>query len=243
MISAIVEKKITNVELDNNTILEKDLFDDKVGILDIRAKIDNNINCNIEMQVVDRENIEKRMLFYWRKMYSRSIKAGKDYLELEKTIVILISDYELESLKNIPQYSTKWQIREEKYSQTVLTDVLELYIIELPKFIKHKENKRKQMDSWLKFIENPEVVKMSENAEINKAREELEKISNDKRERYLAELREKYIMDQKAIEDAGYYKGIKAGKIDVARKLLQQGIAIEVISQATGLTKEEIEKL
>lgn len=243
MISAIVEKKITNVELDNNTILEKDLFDDKVGILDIRAKIDNNINCNIEMQVVDRENIEKRMLFYWSKMYSRSIKAGKDYLELEKTIVILISDYELESLKNIPQYSTKWQIREEKYSQTVLTDVLELYIIELPKFIKHKENKRKQMDSWLKFIENPEVVKMSENAEINKAREELEKISNDKRERYLAELREKYIMDQKAIEDAGYYKGIKAGKIDVARKLLQQGIVIEVISQATGLTKEEIEKL
>lgn len=243
MISAIVEKKITNVELDNNTILEKDLFDDKVGILDIRAKIDNNINCNIEMQVVDRENIEKRMLFYWSKMYSRSIKEGKDYLELEKTIVILISDYELESLKNIPQYSTKWQIREEKYSQTVLTDVLELYIIELPKFIKHKENKRKQMDSWLKFIENPEVVKMSENAEINKAREELEKISNDKRERYLAELREKYIMDQKAIEYAGYYKGIKAGKIGVARKLLQQGIAIEVISQATGLPKEEIEKL
>ena len=50
-------------------------------------------------------------------------------------------------------------------------------------------------------------------------------------------------MDQKAIESAGYYKGIKEGKIDVARKLLQQGIAIEVISQVTGFTKEEIEKL
>jgi hypothetical protein len=124
-----------------------------------------------------------------------------------------------------------------------LTDVLELYIIELPKFIKYKENKRKQMSSWLKFIENPEVVKMSENMEINKAKEELEKISSDEHERYLAELREKYIMDQKAIESAGYYKGIKEGKIDVARKLLQQGIAIEVISQVTGFTKEEIEKL
>ena len=29
----------------------------------------------------------------------------------------------------------------------------------------------------------------------------------------------------------------------VAKKLLEQGIAIEVISQATGLKKEEIEKL
>lgn len=100
-----------------------------------------------------------------------------------------------------------------------MTDVLELYIIELPKFIKYKENKRKKMSSWLKFIENPEVVKMSENMEINKAKEELEKISSDEHERYLAELREKYIMDQKAIESAGYYKGIKEGrkegKIDV----------------------------
>ena len=243
LISSIVEKKITNVELDNSTILEKDLLDDKVGILDIRAKIDNKINCNIEMQVVDHNNIEKRIMFYWSKMYSTSIKSGKDYETLEKTIVILISDYELESLKEIPKYQTKWQIREEEYHQVILTDVMELYIIELPKFIKYKENKRKEMNSWLKFIENPEVVKMSENMEINKAKEELEKISSDEHERYLAELREKYIMDQKAIESAGYYKGIKEGKIDVARKLLQQGIAIEVISQVTGFTKEEIEKL
>ena len=31
------------------------------------------------------------------------------------------------------------------------------------------------MNSWLKFIENPEVVKMSENMEINKAKEDLDK--------------------------------------------------------------------
>ena len=118
-----------------------------------------------------------------------------------------------------------------------------LYIIELPKFIKYKENKKKQVDSWLKFIENPEVVNMDENVAIKKAQKELEKISSDEHERYLAELREKYIMDQKATEDAGYYKGIKEGMISVAKKLLQQKISIEVISKATGLTKEEIEKL
>ena len=259
LISSIVDKKITNVKLDTSTILEKDLFDDKVGILDIRAKIDNKINCNIEMQVVDKNNIEKRMLFYWSKMYSSNIKAGKDYSTLEKTIVILISDYELESLKKIPKYQTKWQIREEKYHQIILTDVMELYIIELPKFMKYKENSKERMNSWLKFIENPEVVKMDEHVEINKAKKELEKISNNAHERYLAELREKYILDQKATDSAGYVKGKKDGKKEgltegltkgkaeainlVAKKLLEQGIAIEVISQATGLKKEEIEKL
>ena len=169
LIGSIIEKKITNVELDNNTILEKDLFDDKVGILDIRAKIDNNINCNIEMQVVDHSNIEKRILFYWSKIYSKSINAGKDYSELEKTIVILISDYELESLKEVSKYQTKWQIREEEYHQIILTDVMELYIIELPKFIKYKENRKNEMNSWLKFIENPEVIKMDGNEELKKS--------------------------------------------------------------------------
>lgn len=86
--------------MDNNTILKKDLFDDKVGVLDIKAKIDNCINCDIEMQVVDKNDIERRIVFYWSRSYSRSIKAGKDYSELEKTIVILITDYELDSLKN-----------------------------------------------------------------------------------------------------------------------------------------------
>lgn len=142
-------------------------------------------------------------------------------------------------IKKIPKYPKKWQIREEQYHQIILTDVMELYIIELPKFIKYKENNRKQMNSWVKFIENPEVVKMDENEEVKKAQRELEKISGDEHERYLSELREKYILDQKATEDAGYYKGIKA----VAKKLLQQKISIEIISQTTGLTKEEIEKL
>ena len=156
------------------------------------------------MQVVDKNDIERRLLFYWSRLFSKSIKA-------EKTIAILITDYELESLKQIPKYQTKWQIREEEYRQVILTDVMELYIIELPKFIKYKENKKKQVDSWLKFIENPEVVNMDENAAIKKAQKELKKISSDEHERYLAELREKYIMDQKATEDAGYYKGIKEG--------------------------------
>ena len=251
LISSIVGKQITNVKLDNNTILERDVLDDKVGILDIRAKIDSNINCNIEMQLVDKKNIEKRILFYWSKLYSSSIKAGKDYEDLEKTIIILISDYELDTLKKVPKYQTKWQIREEEYHQIVLTDIMELYIIELPKFMKCKKNNKKEMNMWLRFIQNPEVVKMSENAEIQKAQKELERISNDAHERYLAELREKYIMDQKAIEDAGYDKGKKVGitvgrkeeKKEIARKLLQQRIDIEIIRQVTGLTKEEIEAL
>ena len=47
LISSILRRPVSNLKLDSTPILEKDLLDDKVGILDIKAKIDNSINCNI----------------------------------------------------------------------------------------------------------------------------------------------------------------------------------------------------
>ena len=241
LLSSILKKKISDLVLDANPILEKDLYDDKVGILDIKAKIDNSINCNIEMQIVDRKDIEKRILFYWSKMYSGSIKEGDKYNILGKNIIILISDYELKSLRNIPKYITKWNIREEEYQKVILTDVMEIYIIEVPKFSKYKKKeKQKELNNWIEFIESPEVITMNESNEaIKKAKEVLEEISQDEHERYLAELREKYIRDQWAIEDAGYEKGVEA----VAKKLKNKGMDITTIVEVTGLTKEEIEDL
>ena len=138
---------------------------------------------------------------------------------------------------------------------------MELYIIELSKFKKYKKSiENENLNSWIKFIESPKVINLEEeNYEIIQARKILEDISQDERERYLAELREKYIMDQKAIEAAGFDKGLKAGferglqdgikqglqdeKINIAKKLKAQNVDISIIKEATGLSIEEIKKL
>ena len=91
-----------------------------------------------------------------------------------------------------------------------MTDQFELAIIELPKVAKYKENT--SLDTWVNFIKNPEVIDMSKenkNEAVKEAKKVLEDISNDEQERYLAELRQKYIMDQKAIEDKGIEKGFE----------------------------------
>ena len=247
LLSSILQQNITDVQLDSNPIPEKNLLDDKVGILDIKAKIDNTTNVDIEMQVTDRKNIEKRILFYLSKMYTKTIKEGLDYNNLEKCIAILITNYNMDVIKDIPNYITKWNIREEENRQIILTDVMEIYIIELDKFKNYKEkSNNKSLNSWIEFIESPEVVDMS-NKEIQKAKEVLEEISQDEHEQYLAELREKYIMDQKAIEDAGYDKGLKAGieqrNIQIAKKMLDEKIDLNIISRITGLSIEELKNL
>ena len=224
------------------------MLDDKVGILDIKAKIDGHINCDIEMQVVDQKNIEKRILFYCSKMYVQSMKSGMDYFDAEKSIAILISNYELPSLQKIQKYVSKWNIREEEYSDIILTDAIEIIIIELTKFEKYKNDAA--LSSWVKFINNPKVIDMN-NEEIKKAKEVLDELSQDENARYLAELREKYIMDQKAVEAAGYDKGLECGleqgisttKIQIAKKLKSQGFDFEKIHELTELPIEEIKNL
>ena len=228
--------------------MPEDVLDDKIGILDIKAKINNSINCDIEMQVVDRKNIEKRVLFYCSKMYVQSLSSGQDYSKLEKSITILLTDYEIKSLKEIKKYITKWNIREQDCGNIILTDAMEVYIIELPKFEKYKTGST--LDPWVKFIKDSKVIDMS-NKEIKKAKKVLEEISQDGKERYLAELREKYIMDQKAIEDAGYDKGLNVGiangqrskAIEIAKRMKEQGIDVKTIKDITDLTIEEINNL
>ncbi|MBO5349309.1 MAG: Rpn family recombination-promoting nuclease/putative transposase [Clostridia bacterium] len=224
-----------------------------MGILDIKAKLNDNTVCDIEMQIADRRDIEKRILLYWSKLYSQGINSGDNYCNLQKTIIVLFSDYNLYSLKNIEKCVSKWQITESDYVKTILTDVLEIYIIELNKFEKYKHKLNNDLNLWINFIENPEVVDMknTDNKEVKQAKKVLEEISQDEHERYLAELREKYIRDQYAIQAAGYDKGLQDGitqgseneKIKIAKKMLKNNISIEDIISCTDLTKEEIESL
>ena len=229
-----------------------------MGVLDIKARLDDDQICNIEMQVVKSTNIEKRIMFYWSKLYSGEIKEGDDYNELHKTIAILIADFELDNLKTIEKFHTKWEIREEEYSKIVLTEVLEIHIIELPKLIKqlnkNHTSKKDKVVLWSLFIQNPKELGeeiMSENEDIKKANEELEKISADKHEQYLAHLRQKHIMDTKAVEEYGYLRGKEEGKaegkkenqLEMIKSMLKEGLSIEIISKVSKLSVDEIEKL
>lgn len=218
--------------------------------------------CDIEMQVVNTYNIDKRIMFYWSKLYSSEIYKGQDYNSLHKAIAILIADFELKELQTLPKFHTIWEIREQKYREIVLTNMLEIHIIELPKIMKYlgknKGSKKNKDELWSMFILNPEKIGdniMEENEDIKKAKQELDKIQQDKNEQYLADLRMKYILDQKAIRASGYEEGkeegrtvgikegIKEVQIKTAKKLLNLGMSISQIIEITELTEDEINKI
>ena len=265
-LETILERKIDSIDLSKNPILRREFKEEKLGVLDIIAKLDKDEICNIELQIVDKKNIIERILYYWSRLYSRQIKSGEDYKILQKAIVILITDFKIENLEEL-DYHSRWKIMEDKQGKKIiLTQKLEIDIIELPKII-GKEKEQDNLLDWLYFLENPKservTEKMKENENLKEAVKKLDNLSEDEKMQRIADLRQKAIMDEKAIYEKGLEIGIEKGiqrgmekgiekgimegsqkeKIEIAKKMLELKIDKETIAEATGLTEQEMEKI
>ena len=257
LLEAILEEKCEVVEVKSDEVTEKDLASDKVGILDVFVKQKDGTQINIEMQMIQYNTIIKRILFYWAKKYLESIQRGENYNKLKPTKVILIANFEIDNLKGIEETSTSFKVLDQKTGKVILTEDLEIVIIEIPKMKKYKmENKK--LESWLKFIENPNEMGgdiLDKNEAMKRAKEVYDELMADEHEKSLIKLREKYMMDYNTLKDESYENGFKAGreagetigakkeKLEIAKKMLTMEMSIEDIAKATDLSEDEIKGL
>ena len=260
-IEKILGEKIEKVDLSKNPILRRETLHGKLGVLDVLVEFNESEKINLEMQVAKREDILERLLYYWSRLYTRGIQEGEEYVELERTIVVLITEFELKGLEELG-YHTEWKIIEEKERKKILTDKLEIHILELNK-IKGKENEDDELLDWLFFIDNPKSERvreaMKENEELQEANKKLNRMSEEEEMQRIAWWREKALHDEASLKGMGKREGIAIGeergikigreegkqkeKEEIAKKMLQEKMEIHLIAKLTGLSEEEIQKL
>ncbi len=189
-------------------------------------------------------------------MYASEIKRGDDYTEAKKVILIAIIDYPLELTQTISEMETVWKLCEKNHPDLVLTDSIEICILELAKvkntYYKNKLDKKAQ---WMLFLDDPnsrEVKEiMEKNNDIKDAVIEVHERSKDEQLRRLAELKEKAIMDEKAIYKAGKLRGEKEGisqgelkkSIEIIKNLYSMNLPISQIAQAVDMSETEVKKI
>ena len=115
MLEDILKIKIHKLDLDKGKDLVNDNKNDKNGRVDLRAIINDNIECDIEIQLSTNEKMVERFLYYWAKMYTANLPIGSKYNRLRKTISIIIIDDEIKQFKGIHKAHTRWQLRDEEY--------------------------------------------------------------------------------------------------------------------------------
>ena len=244
LLEAILKIKIKKIELQAEVELERELIDDKTGVLDVEATIDDNTKIDIEMQMKNQYNMKERSLYYWAGLYYTGLKKKGEYKENKRVITINIVNFDM--FKEGP-YHEKIELRRE-YKNILLTNKLEIHFIQLSKFLKEgQEEKDKKMWQWLTFIcdKNRKEVErvMKENKEIEKANEELEYLTGDDAVRRIAFLREKAERDYISNMSGAREEGAKKAKIEIAKAMLAEGMEKEKIIKITGLTEEEMEEI
>ena len=268
LIESIIKEKIEDIEIDVATHLVKNYATDKLGILDLRVKFKDGSQCSIEVQLINHGNMIDRITYYMASQYASQIEEGGEYGEIKRTICIGILDFEVRELKGMEEYSTRWRIIEDKYRKKVLTEKMEIYIIELKKLRKkEKKELEDRQTQWMLFLDNPrsEEVKeiMGKSKEIKEAVETYEKVTQNKDLRRLAELREKAIRDEISLRKyerregmrVGLEKGLREGmregenkgkkerELEIVKRLKNMGLTIEQIEEATELDRKVIEKI
>ena len=267
LLENILSDNITSLRVDVNKQLFGNTPEDKIGIVDLRAVINEEIECEIEMQMFYFKNFIPRFLDYWSKLYSGQLKKGDNYELLHKAVSIAIINQNIPNLKEL-QAHTIWHIREDGNHRKILTNNLELHIIEVQKVKKeYKNNKDDKLLQWIMFLLNPESEEvdniMVRNKKIEEAKKELLSLSQDEGNQRIADFRERELRDKidmyetgKDIGKAegikvgkaegikvGKAEGIKEGKVEVIINLLKMKMPIDKIIEATKIPKEEIDKI
>jgi len=152
LINAIVSEheQVVEVELKNPYNLA-DYRAGKMSILDIKAKAENGRWLNVEMQISEDYNFDKRAIYYWAKLVTEQLSEGMMFKELKKTISISILDFNF--IPHTPEVHNCYKIINTATGKDDnLHDIFEPHYIELKKFKKTYHQINSALDRWSTFL-------------------------------------------------------------------------------------------
>ena len=139
---------------------------------------------------------------------------------------------------------------------------MEVHFIEIPK-LKDSSDEKDMLVAWTEFLKDPESEKVRglelSIEEIRQAKDELIRMSNDKKQRELYDMRANSLRDKiselNAVEKKAREEGIEEGRkegieegaknrtIEIARNMKLSGLDTNTIAKLTNLSRDEIDKL
>lgn len=238
----------------------------KTSIVDILCKDESGNTYIVEMQVAHEKGFIKRAQYYASKAYVSQANASEKFHDLQEVIFLAISNFTMFPDKKA--YKSDHVVLDKDTQENDLKD-FSFTFLELPKFNKGIDQLTNMIDKWAYFFKHAadtteeELEKLVNSDKIiKKAYKQLDKFywsdedlltyeQSEKYEKtYIASLDYKFDEGMKVGEEKGRREGEKVGKeegmkvakMEMAKTLLQQGVDIQIIKTATGLSEAEISK-
>lgn len=207
------EKQIKKIEI-KDPFTSGENKEEKEGILDIKLTLNGNKKINIEMQNTYQEDWTERSLFYNCRMFTEDFKKGEPYWKLSPCIHVGILNF---NMMKSPGYYHKVTLRDEKTNE-LYSRKFQFHMIELKKTKTAKGKARKHpLYRWARLIAATtweEVAQESAgNRYMERIQEEMVKMSQDERDRYLYLREEMAASDRVSQLQSAENRGVRAGKL------------------------------
>lgn len=234
---------LNSIELVKNKI-DKDKYIEKSKTVDFVCKIKDNV-VNIEMNNNVSKGELERNLSYLFDLYKSNVIRGGSY-SYSNVVQININNFTFSNNKNTIECHML------KSDDTILTDKIKFYNIYLPNIRQKMYNKEKLSElERLLLVLNEEG---STSKSIGKGYNIMEEYINDAIDAseddnviglYDKEMHDKLKENTRLKEsyEKGIEQGINSRNIEIAKSMLDKSIDDNIISEITGLSKEEINKL
>jgi len=196
---------------------ERHGVDEKSIALDVRVRLANGEQIDVEMQTQRHPALRERALYYWARLYVGQQQHGSPYTDLRRCAVIWITNF-----NELPEqrFHSIFSLRE-SHNAALLTDHLELHLVELPKLRDALDrNDEPSLVAWGKFLtatadEDLETLAM-EDPVLKRAKDALERLSADPAARIRAEQREMALFSH----ELGLSRAHRNGIAEILQRLL-----------------------
>jgi predicted transposase/invertase (TIGR01784 family) len=138
-----------------NPFNPKEALDDKLSILDIKARDQSGRQFNVEMQMLAFPHYEKRILYYATRLHQQQLREGHDYVELQPTVSISFLNHVL--FPQVSEVHLHFRLLEAAH-HFPLTNDLEFHLLQLPKFTKTAAELTSSLDIWLYILRYAETM-------------------------------------------------------------------------------------
>lgn len=184
-----------------NPYNDKEYLEDKLSIVDVKARDSSGNIYQIEIQLVNFANIKERILYNWADIYSQQLQNGEGYYQLRPTYSIWLLAESL--IKEDTDYIHTYKLRDHK--GRALNNHCGIWLLELQKFSEtHIKNEQQR---WIKFFKEGEQLNDETDlpdwmatTEMRQAMKTLKQFSDKDRDYHAYQARQNFIREQLTIQ-------------------------------------------
>ncbi|MEY4718706.1 MAG: hypothetical protein RL563_1324 [Pseudomonadota bacterium] len=183
-----------------NPYNEREYLDDKLSIVDVKARDDEGQLYQIEIQLLNYSHLPARILYTWADIYSQQLQNGEHYDQLRPTYAIWLLDDQL--IPNDSDYHHAFKLRDSK--GRILLDHGGIWVLELKKFQSQAIETEEQR--WLRFftdgsqLNDVALPDWMNTQEMRQAMSTLRQFSEKERNYHAYQARQNFLREQKTIQ-------------------------------------------